>query len=169
MLRFGSLMVVLLYYLIYLPCIYINTWFRFILNFSCGKFLVLLKLIIIIIMWAAEGSVFGAISLWLFCLCMTHLRNRWMDLHQIQMENTFSPSLGRVWRSRSKVIVTRDKKIAFSFLSVACLQFMFGKTCLASSFIVSLVYHFIELCFPLIVMLSTVYHLVNEDTQSQKP
>ena len=40
----------------------------------------------------------------------------------------FGPSLARVWRSRSKVKVTRDKKRYFS----ACMRFVFGKTSLAS-------------------------------------
>jgi len=38
-----------------------------------------------------------------FFVCMKYLRNRWTDLRQIRTENMFGPSLGRVWRSRSKV------------------------------------------------------------------
>jgi len=64
-----------------------------------------------------EGSVSDAISLSLSC--MKHLRNRWTDLHQLHTQYVFGPSLGRVWRSRSKVKVTRDKKWHFSALSVA--------------------------------------------------
>jgi len=54
--------------------------------------------------------------------------------------NGFAPnSYGtRVWSLartslKVKVKVTRDKKTAFSALSAACAQFMFGKTCLACS------------------------------------
>jgi len=36
-----------------------------------------------------------------------------MDLRQIHTEDVFHRSHGRVWRSRSKVKVTRDKKTAF--------------------------------------------------------
>ena len=52
--------------------------------------------------WTAEGSVFGAVSLWGFCLCMKYLGNRWTDLHQIHKEDVFGPSLGPVWRSTSR-------------------------------------------------------------------
>ena len=50
-----------------------------------------------------EGSVFSAVSLSLFCLCMKYLGNRWTDLRQIHTEDVFGPSLGRVWKLRSKV------------------------------------------------------------------
>jgi len=76
--------------------------------------------------WTVEGSVFGAISLCFFCLCMKYLGNRWTDLRQIHMEDVFGPSLGRVWRSRSP-----GTKRHFSALS--CVQFMFGETSLVSS------------------------------------
>jgi len=41
-------------------------------------------------------------SLWLFCLCVKYLGYRWTDLRQIHIGDMFGPSLGRVWRSRSK-------------------------------------------------------------------
>jgi len=44
------------------------------------------------------------LALWLFCLWIKYLWNRWTDLHQIHMEDVFGPSLRRVWMSRSKVI-----------------------------------------------------------------
>jgi len=44
-----------------------------------------------------------SLTLLFVCLCMKYLRNRWTDLHQIHTEDVFSASLGRVWRSRSKV------------------------------------------------------------------
>jgi len=90
--------------------------------------------------WTAEGSVFGADSLWIFCLCMKYLGNSWTDLRQIHMEDVFSHSLAWVWRSRSnvkretsKVKVTRNKRWHFSALSAVCVRFMFGKTSLAFS------------------------------------
>jgi len=48
-----------------------------------------------------------------FCLCMIYLRNLWTDLRQIHMEDVFGSSLGRIWRSRSKVTVTRNIKRSF--------------------------------------------------------
>ena len=51
--------------------------------------------------------------LWVFCLRMKYIRNRWTDLLQIHREDVFGHSLGRVWRSRSKVKVTRDKNGVF--------------------------------------------------------
>ena len=59
--------------------------------------------------WTVKGSVVGVVSLWFFCLCMKYLGNCWTDFRQIHMEDAFGPLLGRVWRSRSKVKVTRDK------------------------------------------------------------
>ena len=56
-----------------------------------------------------------------FCLCMKCLGNRWTDLRQIHTEDVFGPSLGQVWRSRSKANNTRDQ-MAFSALSAACVQ-----------------------------------------------
>ena len=38
-----------------------------------------------------------------FCLCMKYLGNRWTDLRHIHTEDACGPSLGRVWRSRSKL------------------------------------------------------------------
>ena len=64
--------------------------------------------------WTAEGSVFGIVGLWFFCLCMQYLSNRSMHLHQICMEDVLGPSLGRVWRLRSKAKITRDKNRHFS-------------------------------------------------------
>ena len=61
---------------------------------------------------------------------MKYLWNRWMDLHQIQTEDVFGPSLEWVWMSRSKVKFTRDIKQHFSALLVACMHFVFGKTSL---------------------------------------
>jgi len=43
---------------------------------------------------------------------MKYLRNRWTDLRQIRTEEVFGPSLGRVWRSRSKV-KRQGQKMAF--------------------------------------------------------
>ena len=56
--------------------------------------------------------------LWLFLLCVKYLGNRWTDLRQIHTEDVFGPSLGRVWRSRSRSI------------SAACVRFVFEKTSL---------------------------------------
>jgi len=56
--------------------------------------------------WTAEGSVFGAVSLWLF-VCLWNISvtaGRICASRQIHTENEFGPSLGRIWRSRSKVI-----------------------------------------------------------------
>jgi len=55
-------------------------------------------------------------------------------MHQVPTEDVFGPSLGRVWMSWSKVKVIRDKKTAFLSLLAACVQFVFGKTSLASCF-----------------------------------
>jgi len=78
---------------------------------------------------------FGAVSLWFFCLCMKHLGNRWTDLRQIHTQDVFGPSLGRVWRPRSKLKDQghQGQKTAFSTLSAACVRFVFGQTSLASS------------------------------------
>jgi len=83
--------------------------------------------------WTAKGFVFGAIIFFLF----------WYEIFRKPMKG-FAPnshgrrvwytSLGRDWRSRSKVKVTRDKKRHFSALSAA-LRFIFGKTSLASSYV----------------------------------
>jgi len=66
--------------------------------------------------WTAEGSVFGTISL-VFCLCTKYLWNRWTDFHQIHMEDSFGPSLGRVSRLRSTIRVNgqghQGQKVAF--------------------------------------------------------
>ena len=57
--------------------------------------------------------------------------NRWTDLRQIHTEDVFCPSLGWVWRSRSKV--TSDKKRHFRpFRRPAC-GLCLAKTSLASS------------------------------------
>jgi len=64
-------------------------------------------------------------SICCFCLCMKYIGR------QIHTEDVLGPSIGRVWRSRSEVKVTRDKK---TFLSVACVRFMFGKASLGSSY-----------------------------------
>jgi len=64
---------------------------------------------------------------------MKYLENRWTDLRQIHIEDALGSSLGRVWRSKSKIKVTRDKN-AFSAPSVAYARFTFGKTSLASSY-----------------------------------
>jgi len=87
--------------------------------------------------WAAEGSIFGAVSL---VFCMKYLRNRWTDLRQIHKKGVFRPSLGRVWRSRSKVKGhgQQGQKRHFSALSAACVPFIFGKTYLASSLLLLL-------------------------------
>jgi len=46
---------------------------------------------------------FLAPSVCVFCLCMKYRGNRWKDLRQIHKEYVFGLSLGRVWRSSSKV------------------------------------------------------------------
>ena len=53
--------------------------------------------------WTAEGSVFCAVCLWCFCLCIKFLGNRWTDLLQLHAEDVFGHSLGWFWSSRSKV------------------------------------------------------------------
>jgi len=64
--------------------------------------------------WTAESSVFGAVSLWFFCLYMKYPGNRWTDLRQTNSHGRrVWSSLGRVWRSRSKVKMTRDKNGTF--------------------------------------------------------
>jgi len=68
--------------------------------------------------------------MWLFCLCMKYLRNRWMDLRQIHSEDVFGPSLGRVWMSGQRSRWPRTKQALFSPLQ-ACMQLMFRKTSLA--------------------------------------
>ena len=60
---------------------------------------------------------------WLFLFAHEISRNCWTDLHQICREDefVFGPSLGRVWMSRSKVKVTRDKNGIFRpFRRPAC-------------------------------------------------
>jgi len=84
--------------------------------------------------------------LWLFCLCMKYIRNRWTDLRLFC--DKFTRKMCLVPRSdefegqgqRSKVKVTRDKKTVLSVLSAACVRFMSGKTSLASSFLFILYY-----------------------------
>jgi len=83
-------------------------------------------------------------------LCTKYLRNHWTDLCQIHRNDVFGPSLGQVWMSRSRLPGTKKQgqsipreslnwyatnshgKRAWSLLA-ACMQFMFGKTSLASS------------------------------------
>jgi len=92
-------------------------------------------------------------SVWFF-VCMKYLRNRWMDLCQTHTEDVFSLSLRRVWRSRFSGTLnpthslTRGKKQHFSALSAIYMQFMFGKTSLASSntALLCLVRHLIWTC-----------------------
>jgi len=85
--------------------------------------------------WTAGGFVFGFVCLWSFCLCMKYLGNCWTNLSLIHMEDVFGPSLGRVWRSGSKVKGQdhQGQKTAFLTLLAACMRFMFDKTSLASS------------------------------------
>jgi len=82
----------------------------------------------------AESSVFGAVSLWFLYVCMKCLWNRWTDLRQIHTEDAFGPSLGQVWKSKSKVKGQghQGQKRHFLALSAACVRFMFRKTSLAS-------------------------------------
>jgi len=63
--------------------------------------------------WTAEGSVFGAVSLCFLCMKYCISSNRWTNLRRIHTEDMFGPSLGRVWRSRSKAKVTMDKNGIF--------------------------------------------------------
>jgi len=55
---------------------------------------------------------FLAPPVFVFCLCMKYLGNRWTDLRQIHMKDMFGSSLGWVLRSRSrsKIKVTRENK-----------------------------------------------------------
>jgi len=83
--------------------------------------------------WTAGGSVFGAVSLFFF-VCVWNISGT-AERHK---EDVFGPSLGRVWRSKSKVKGQKStspeiKKRHFSALSGACVRFMVGKTSLASS------------------------------------
>jgi len=100
---------------------------------------------------------FLALSVNFFCLCMKCLGNCWMDLCQIHRKDMFGPSLGRVWMSRSQVMVSTDKRWGFGgylwncwtdlrqihmedmfgpslgrvwSISAACMQFMFRETSL---------------------------------------
>jgi len=60
--------------------------------------------------------------LWLFCLCMKYVGNRWTDLRQIHREDVFGHSLGRVWMWRSKVKGQgrQRQKRTFRPFSAAC-------------------------------------------------
>jgi len=75
-----------------------------------------------------EGSVFGAVSLWFLFVCKI----------SPELLNGFAPNLyvRRVWSIAPKSLKVRSpgKKRYFSALSAACMQLMFGKTSLASSF-----------------------------------
>jgi len=74
-------------------------------------------------------------SVGFFCLCMKYLGNRWTDLRQIHAEDVFGTSLRQVWRSRSKIKVTRENNGIFGpFGGLRAVYAMFGKTSLASSF-----------------------------------
>jgi len=68
-----------------------------------------------------------------FCLCMKYFGNSWKDLCRIHTEDVFGPSLRWVWRWSQSLSSPGTKKRHFSALSAACVQFMFGKTSLASS------------------------------------
>jgi len=73
-----------------------QTWLWFISHaVNCGRFC------------------FFAPSVCVFCLCTKYLGNCWTDLRQIHLEEVFGPSIGRVWRSGSKVKVSRDKNGIF--------------------------------------------------------
>jgi len=62
-----------------------------------------------------QGSVFGAVSLWLFVYEISpEPLNGFAPHSHRTSEDMFGPSLGWVWRSRSKVKVTRNKKRHFS-------------------------------------------------------
>jgi len=61
-----------------------------------------------------------------FCLCMKYFGNCWTDLRHIHTVDVFGPLLGQGHQGQ--------KKWYFLALSAACVQFMFGKTSLASSF-----------------------------------
>ena len=75
---------------------------------------------------------FGAVSLWFLLFVYEISRGRWKDLSQTHTKDMFGPSLGRVWRRKSKVKVTRDKNGIFrSFRRPTC--DLFRKTSLASS------------------------------------
>jgi len=68
-----------------------------------------------------------------FCLCMKYLGNRRTDLRHIHTEDMLGPSLGQVWwlRSRSR---SPGTKMAFFGPFAACVQVMFGRTSLSSSY-----------------------------------
>ena len=78
------------------------------------------------------------LALWLFCSYMKYPGNRWMDLRQTHTEDVLGPSLGRVWRSRSKIRFQGHQGQNTAFfgrfggLSAVC---GFGKTALASSLV----------------------------------
>jgi len=81
--------------------------------------------------WTAEGSVFGAVSLWFFCLCMKYLRTAERICVKFPRKTCVVPRLdkfeGHCERPRSP-----GTKQHFSALLAACVRFMFGKTSLAS-------------------------------------
>jgi len=56
-----------------------------------------------------------ALSVTLFVYPIKYLGNRWTELRQIHREDVFGPSLGRVWMSRSKVNVIREKRHFWPF------------------------------------------------------
>jgi len=53
---------------------------------------------------------FSTVCDFFVCLCIIYLENGWTDLRQIHREDMFGPTHRRVWLSRSKVKVMRDKK-----------------------------------------------------------
>ena len=77
---------------------------------------------------------FGTVSLFFVCVWNIYSREPLNRFAPNSHGGRVCPSLVRVWRSRSKVKVTRDKRHRFSAPSAACVRFMFGKISLASSF-----------------------------------
>jgi len=59
-----------------------------------------------------------------------------MDLRKIHREDVFGLSLGKFESQgqRSKIKVTKDKNDIFRPFLAACVQFMFGKASLVSSY-----------------------------------
>jgi len=81
---------------------------------------------------------FLAPSVCVFCLCNILGTTEWICAKFRKKMCLVPCCLNlRVWRLRSKVKVTRDKKRHFSALSAACMRFLFDKTSIASSFIFS--------------------------------
>ena len=83
--------------------------------------------------WTAEGSVFGAVSLWFF-VCVWNISGTAERICAI-----FTRKTCLVWSVACTSLKVKGQghqgqKRHFSAVKAACVQFMFGKTSLASSF-----------------------------------